>query len=432
MLDGLRYLPRLQGNDKNGRVTEYAVDYKETDNGEWTRATLILDDGTTAETGTWDKLDESWKLVSFEPVKAKQIRLVGIHTAASDANDYHMSAAELRAKTVKPTTDISEEKNGIKVEVLGLNDDGVIEVPFIDAENPVTPAVKLTSREKKDLEWGIDYKVSYENNTEFSADGKKAKVIVEGIIDYSGKVEKEFTIKKAPRELTGIFVKEMPEKIQYQAGENFNPAGLELTLVYNDKTEETVTYNGNEKDFKFSPALDQELKETDKQVTVTYGGKETVIDITVQPEQVTVTFIVDGQEDPVKVVKGQSIGALMPKDPSKEGYTFKGWNTKKDGSGEVVTSDTVVKEDLSVYAIFEKGTSSGGNGNTGGNNNGNNNGTGTGENNSGANGESQNAGGTANQSVKTGDTANVIPFVILAVAAVAAILSILALKKRKK
>lgn len=432
MLDGIRYLPRLQGADKNGRVTEYAVDYKETDNGEWTRATLILDDGTTAETGTWEQSDESWKLVSFEPVKAKQIRLVGIHTAASDSNDYHMSAAELRAKTVKPTTDISEEKNGIKVEVLGLNDKGEIEVPFIDAENPVTPAVKVTDKDGKALTWGIDYKVTYENNTEFSADGKKAKVIVEGIIDYSGKMEKEFTIKKAPRELTGIFVKEMPEKIQYQSGENFEPAGLELTLVYNDKTEDTVAYNGNEKDFKFSPALDQELKETDKKVTVTYGGKETVIDITVQPKQVTVTFIVDGQENPVKVVKGQSIGALMPKEPSKEGYTFKGWNTKKDGSGEVVTSDTVVKEDLSVYAIFEKGTSSGGNGNTGGNNNGNNNGTGTGENNSGANGESQNAGGTANQPVKTGDTANVIPFVILAVAAVAAILSIVALKKRKK
>ena len=116
-----------------------------------------------------------------------------------------------------------------------------------------------------------------------------------------------------------------------------------------------LAYKGNEKDFKFGPALDQELKETDKKVTVTYGGKETVIDITVQPKQVTVTFIVDGQENPVKVVKGQSIGALMPKDPSKEGYTFKGWNTKKDGSGEVVTADTVVKEDLSVYAIFEKG-----------------------------------------------------------------------------
>lgn len=423
LIDALRYLPRTVGGT-NGYVTEYRVEYLESDDGEWKKAEIIQPDGTTAETGRWDEKNTSWQLASFKPINAKQVRLVGVHTYLDSGNDKHMAAAELRARMVKETTDISKEENGIKVEVLGLNDKGEIEVPFIDAENPVTPAVKVTDKDGKVLKWGIDYKVSYENNTEFSADGKKAKVIVEGIIDYSGKVEKEFTIKKAPRELTGIFVKEMPEKIQYQAGETFDPAGLELTLAYNDKTEDIVAYKGNEKDFKFSPSLDQELKEADKKVTVTYGGKETVIDITVQPEQVTVTFIVDGQEDPVKVVKGQSIGALMPKDPSKEGYTFKGWNTKKDGSGEVVTSDTVVKEDLSVYAIFEKGTSSGGNGN--------NNGTGTGGNNSGANGESQNAGGTANQSVKTGDTANVIPFAILAVAAVAAILSILALKKRKK
>lgn len=423
LIDALRYLPRTVGGT-NGYVTEYRVEYLESDDGEWKKAEIIQPDGTTAETGRWDEKNTSWQLASFKPINAKQVRLVGVHTYLDSGNDKHMAAAELRARMVKETTDISKEENGIKVEILGLNDKGEIEVPFIDAENPVTPAVKVTDKDGKVLKWGIDYKVSYENNTEFSADGKKAKVIVEGIIDYSGKVEKEFTIKKAPRELTGIFVKEMPEKIQYQAGETFDPAGLELTLAYNDKTEDIVAYKGNEKDFKFSPSLDQELKEADKKVTVTYGGKETVIDITVQPEQVTVTFIVDGQEDPVKVVKGQSIGALMPKDPSKEGYTFKGWNTKKDGSGEVVTSDTVVKEDLSVYAIFEKGTSSGGNGN--------NNGTGTGGNNSGANGESQNAGGTANQSVKTGDTANVIPFAILAVAAVAAILSILALKKRKK
>ena len=166
-----------------------------------------------------------------------------------------MAAAELRARMVKETTDISKEENGIKVEILGLNDKGEIEVPFIDAENPVTPAVKVTDKDGKALTWGIDYKVTYENNTEFSADGKKAKVIVEGIIDYSGKVEKEFTIKKAPRELASIFVKEMPEKIQYQAGENFNPVGLELTLVYNDKTEETVAYKGHEKDFEFSLRL---------------------------------------------------------------------------------------------------------------------------------------------------------------------------------
>ena len=427
LIDALRYLPRTNGGT-NGYVTEYCVEYLESDGGEWKKAEIIRPDGTTAETGIWDGKNTSWQLASFKPINAKQIRLVGVHTYLDSGNDKHMAVAELRARTVKQTTDISKEDSGVSVEILSLDDDGVIEVPFVDAENPVTPAVKVTSKEKKDLEWGIDYKVSYENNTEFSTDGKKAKVIVEGIINYSGKLEKEFTIKKAPRELTGIFVKEKPEKIQYQAGETFDPTGLELTLMYNDKTQETVAYKGHEGDFKFSPALDQKLKDTDKKVTVTYGGKETVVDITVQPEQVTVNFLVDGKETPVKVVKGQTIGTNMPQDPVKSGYTFKGWNTKKDGSGEAVTADTVVKEDMSVYAIFEKGTSSGGNGSGSGEHNG----TGSEGNNSAANGGSQNAGGTANQSVKTGDTANVISFVILAVAAVAAILSILALKRRKK
>lgn len=433
MLDGLRYLPRLQGPDKNGRVTEYAVDYKETDSSEWTRATLILDDGTTAQTGTWEQSDESWKLVSFEPVKAKQIRLVGIHTEASDGKDLHMSVAELRAKTVRETTDISKEENGIKVEVLGLNEKGEIEVPYIDAENPVTPAVKVTDKDGKVLEWGIDYKVSYENNEEFSTDGKKAKVIVEGIINYSGKVEKEFTIKKAPRELTGISVVDgkMPQKLEYQEGETFDPAGLELKLYYNDKTKETVAYKGHENEFKFNPALDQELKETDKKVTVIYGGKEAVIDITVQPKQVTVTFVVDGQKNPVKVVKGQSIGSKMPKDPSKEGYTFKEWNTKKDGSGEIVTADTVVKEDLSVYAIFEKGGTPdkpGKPGKPGDSSDGGSHGQKPGQDGNTSNGSSN----STNNSVKTGDTANVIPFAILTVAAIAAIAAIIVLKRRKK
>ena len=142
----------------------------------------------------------------------------------------------------------------------------------------------------------------------------------------------------------------------------------------------------------------------------------------------TVTFIVDGQENPVKVVKGQSIGALMPKDPSKEGYTFKGWNTKKDGSGEVVTADTVVKEDMSVYAIFEKGGTPGKPGKPEDSSDGGSHGQKPGENGDTSNGSSNNK----TDSVKTGDTSNIIPFAILAVAAVAAIVSIIVLKRRKK
>ena len=71
-------------------------------------------------------------------------------------------------------------------------------------------------------------------------------------------------------------------------------------------------------------------------------------------EEVKVVFDVDGVKTEAKVIKGEAIGSNLPADPTKEGYTFKGWNTKADGTGETVTADTLVSDDLEVYAIFEK------------------------------------------------------------------------------
>lgn len=70
--------------------------------------------------------------------------------------------------------------------------------------------------------------------------------------------------------------------------------------------------------------------------------------------EVRVVFDVDGQKSEVKVVKGEAIGSNLPADPTKDGYTFKGWNTKADGTGETVTAETVVTDDLEVYAVFEQ------------------------------------------------------------------------------
>ena len=71
-------------------------------------------------------------------------------------------------------------------------------------------------------------------------------------------------------------------------------------------------------------------------------------------EEVKVVIDVDGVKTEVKVIKGEAIGSNLPADPTKEGYTFKGWNTKADGTGETVTADTLVSDKLEVYAIFAK------------------------------------------------------------------------------
>ena len=56
----------------------------------------------------------------------------------------------------------------------------------------------------------------------------------------------------------------------------------------------------------------------------------------------------------------------MPKNPVKDGYVFTGWNTAKDGSGQEFTADTIVTENITVYAQYKKaGTGNAGGGNAG-------------------------------------------------------------------
>lgn len=70
-----------------------------------------------------------------------------------------------------------------------------------------------------------------------------------------------------------------------------------------------------------------------------------------------VTFINDDRYyDEREVYEGTSINqnSYMPRDPEKRGYKFIEWNTRPDGSGMTFTGDTVVYEDMTVYAIYKK------------------------------------------------------------------------------
>lgn len=93
--------------------------------------------------------------------------------------------------------------------------------------------------------------------------------------------------------------------------------------------------------------------------------KEKVVnpDPTPDPTQNTVTFINGDKEyAKVKVENGKSISGdaldteSMPKNPAKEGYVFKEWNTQSDGKGTAFTGDTIVNKDMKVYAIYDKKT----------------------------------------------------------------------------
>ena len=76
----------------------------------------------------------------------------------------------------------------------------------------------------------------------------------------------------------------------------------------------------------------------------------------------TVTFVNDTDQNYAKVqvkekksIKDNSVvGQAMPAQPSKAGFTFKGWNTQSDGTGTTFDDSTPVSGDITVYAQYEK------------------------------------------------------------------------------
>ncbi len=50
---------------------------------------------------------------------------------------------------------------------------------------------------------------------------------------------------------------------------------------------------------------------------------------------------------------GETVKTVMPENPTRAGYTFKGWNTKADGTGTAFTSTTTLNASTTVYAIWQ-------------------------------------------------------------------------------
>ncbi|WP_461810968.1 sugar-binding domain-containing protein [Faecalimonas sp.] len=262
-IDAMNYYPRVYGGG-NGRVTKYKILYS-------VDGTTFKDTDVCAE-GTISKDKADWTLLEFtKPVKAKAFKLVGVETYADSGNNKHMAVAELRLRMQKETTDISNAENKVVIAPIAKQ-----KVDVVDENHPVEPQVTVKQNGTA-LTYGVDYKVSYANNTAVGT----AKAIVTGIGKYSGTLETTFEIEKNLVSLKSIAVKTTPKQ-DYHVGDKFNPEGLVLTVFYSDATSSEVAYTAETKgEFTFAPSLEKALATTDKVVTVTYEGKSTEIPVNV-------------------------------------------------------------------------------------------------------------------------------------------------------
>ena len=111
MVDGIRYQPRTSGG-VNGIITEYKVE--------------VSNDGVHFDqvaTGTWAG-NTAWKMVSFEPVRAKYVRLTSLDALSVEADNDYASAAEIRltgTKTEAPPV-VEADKSSLEAAIAYAKD----------------------------------------------------------------------------------------------------------------------------------------------------------------------------------------------------------------------------------------------------------------------------------------------------------------------
>ena len=105
------------------------------------------------------------------------------------------------------------------------------------------------------------------------------------------------TITAIEKALDNITIDLAPNKVTYETGEFFNPAGLRIQLNYTAGASDVVEYsNLTAGDFTFSPNLETALAPENTVVEITYGGKSVNQAITVTdpvPEAKTVVIIAE-------------------------------------------------------------------------------------------------------------------------------------------
>ena len=265
-VEAVRYLPRQDKGDgsSNGLVETYSIWYRNGDGEDWAKCA----------DGNWNTNDRSWQIAQFDkPVTATQFRFKAEKSVTNRQPLSFMSAAEIRLRTAAPTKDIA----GLKAEL-----PSVVKVDHVDTDHPV-----LADRfdecivdGDRMLVYGVDYLLTFQNNAAAGA----AKVVVEGIGEYSGIIEHDFTIEVNLRKLTGIAMKQQPAKLIYAVGESFDPMGTELELSFSNGDIERVAYGEATKgDFVFDPAPGAAFeREGTVDVAVTYGGRTAFFTVTVK------------------------------------------------------------------------------------------------------------------------------------------------------
>lgn len=164
--------------------------------------------------------------------------------------------------------------------------------------------------------------------------------------------------------VSGIEVTHIPNKMVYNEGEQFNPAGMEVTATYDNTAKRVVT------GYTYEPTGDLAL---DDVITISFGGQTTELGITIkEATKTTVNWFVEGNaytagNPSTAVIPGKKITALPTEPNACQGNQFVGWTAvdanyynattaPTDLFKTLAAAPTIGETETNFYAVFAQVT----------------------------------------------------------------------------
>lgn len=260
---------------------------------------------------------------------------VGNDGWSSFENDYEISDTLDHAITVKKTGletpeqvddcwTIEDTRTEITAEMVGE----VSEETRTYTGSAFTPAVTVTGKVKD-----VDYKLTYKDNINAGT----AKVIVSGIGDYKGDIERTFTIIKAthvaPTVLTASEIKSKQVTLSAIAGAEYNAGGSwQDSAVFIGLTKST--------EYTFSARIKADVNHNESaavSVKITTLGSATI------------KFVTSGTV--VEDIEVDNDSAISSPTSTKEGYAFGGWYMERTFTN-LWNFEDIVTDSMTLYAKF--------------------------------------------------------------------------------
>ena len=251
------------------------------------------------------------------------------HTFAGWDTDYSKVTKNLIIEPVYTEKDI---------EVTVTADDSEI---FAGAQTNVSAMFEPNEPEISAVEW----KSNNDNIATVDSNGVVTGVAsgtatITGTITYDGRTySASTTVKVNPVEVTSVAVNTMPDKVTYYTGDTFDPAGLSLTVTYNNGTTEVVSGGITFNSVNTATA-------GSKTVRATYAGKTatfriTVIELTIERIEIVqlpdvLDYYVGDQELDTLGIKVEAVYNNGTREEiSEDDLYFEGFDTSAAGEVQI-------------------------------------------------------------------------------------------------